>query len=158
MLRCFISQYIDKVKSSKWDSPVIYVSHYCCHPSSTMLSNQILTNPLDKVVFKYTLDNLMKQVWHHKFVNICTRKGSCKWLQVQLVREKITSLFKIEMTYENISDNPMIIPQCLCAKFVHQQLCMFMRSSHTATIQIFPIGTSIPAFVRYMQIVMTSNN
>ena len=39
---------------------MIYVGHYCCHPSFAILTNKILTNPLDEVVFKCAINDLMK--------------------------------------------------------------------------------------------------
>ena len=39
-----------------------------------MLALEILGDPVDKVIFEHTLDQLMKEVWGYQFMDICTRE------------------------------------------------------------------------------------
>jgi hypothetical protein len=39
-----------------------------------MLTHKILADPVDKVVFKYTLDELMEEVWGYQLMDIRTRE------------------------------------------------------------------------------------
>ena len=45
-----------------------------------MLALKILTYPINEVIFKYTLDELVQEVWSYQLVYIRTRKIICKWL------------------------------------------------------------------------------
>jgi hypothetical protein len=41
---------------------------------------KILTHPINKVIFEYTLDKLVEEVWGYQLVNIRTRKMFGEWL------------------------------------------------------------------------------
>lgn len=49
-------------------------------PFLAMFGNKIITYPSNKVVFKCSLDNLVKDITGEDFVDVGTWKVICKWL------------------------------------------------------------------------------
>ena len=45
-----------------------------------MFMLKILAYPINKVIFKYTLDELVQEIWSYQLVYIRTRKIISKWL------------------------------------------------------------------------------
>jgi hypothetical protein len=41
---------------------------------------EIFLNPHDEMILECSLDDLMKEVWAEKFVDICTGKAGREWL------------------------------------------------------------------------------
>ena len=39
-----------------------------------MLALKIFTHPVDEVIFEYTLDELMEDVWGDQLINVCARE------------------------------------------------------------------------------------
>lgn len=62
-------------------SPLVNIIHnlICC--CSRMIGIDILSHPRYQMVLKCSFDQLMKQIWGDKFVNICTFEIICKWLK-----------------------------------------------------------------------------
>ena len=45
-----------------------------------MLLPKVLAHPLNEVVFEYTFDELVEEVWSYQFVDVCTREMFSEWL------------------------------------------------------------------------------
>ena len=68
------------------DLPPVNFIQNCVRLCLSMLVLKILTYPINEVIFKYTLDELVQEVRSYQLVYIRTRKIICKWLDGQ-VRE-----------------------------------------------------------------------
>lgn len=45
-----------------------------------MFMFKVFTHPLNEVILEYTLDELVKQVWGDKFIDVGIWEVFCKWL------------------------------------------------------------------------------
>ena len=47
---------------------------------------KVLARPINKVVFEYSLDKLVKEIRRDQLVNVCTREVLCEWLAKRVRR------------------------------------------------------------------------
>ena len=50
---------------------------------AAMDRNEVFLNPGDQVILEGALDELMKNVWGNKTMDVSTRKVICKWLFIR---------------------------------------------------------------------------
>jgi len=91
-----------------------------------MLQVQIVIYPGHKVVLEDAFDELMKQVRRKEHVDISAGETVRKWLQNLLVK---IFMFREHSTYQNVSANPVFIPQKARIKVVDHKVGLFMASS-----------------------------
>lgn len=60
--------------------PAVNVGYDLVGLCFSMSKLKVFIDPFNKVVLKRALDNLVKKVWGHKLVYICTREAVCKGL------------------------------------------------------------------------------
>jgi hypothetical protein len=78
-----------------------------------MILLDIPLNPVNKMVFECTLDDLVKKIGSQKLMNVGPRKCHCKWLPAdcELVSELSSSERKVmSRTYDEIPNDPVVIP------------------------------------------------
>ena len=46
-----------------------------------MFVSKVLTNPLNKVVFEYTVDELVEEIRGYQFMDVCMGEMLSKWLE-----------------------------------------------------------------------------
>jgi len=63
------------------DSPPINFVQNHFAPRLSVLFLEITDNPLNKMVFEHTLDELVKQVWGDEFVDVRMGKVFGEWLE-----------------------------------------------------------------------------
>ena len=54
----------------------------------SMFAFEILTHPINEVIFEDAFDDLMEEIWGYQFINICVGKMFCKRLAGQVKRRR----------------------------------------------------------------------
>ena len=62
--------------------PVVDLIKYCFSFCWSMPQCKVCANPVNEVVFKCPLDELVKKVGGNQLVDICTREVHREWLEV----------------------------------------------------------------------------
>lgn len=54
--------------------PTVNICHNSCSPCFSMLDDEVVTNPGNKMVFESAFDDLVEKIGSKEFVDICTWK------------------------------------------------------------------------------------